>query len=306
MALAYEDEARKRKALMGQMSSTPDFGQDPPPPPLPTEGGLPPGQTPPIQQPTVEPTRTELPESGLPPTFRRTPQREHLPGSIPGIREGENDPNSSSEPPPVVDAPVVSPTAPPVEGVPRTPDSVNTGQPKPNFGRVMGMDEGKFNDPNKHDFKYDVIRKLSEFDPRQGFTPEVIAALNALGYGTFSSKGGDKLTLTGATGSPDAADFADQDWIFAHDAQNDATKWNFGGGGAAGASAGGGVDNNPGTNYANTSSGASASDYPPEMQNALNNGLVPTDNSYFMKLMDQLRQQSGTPDRKALLSLMKQ
>lgn len=107
--------------------------------------------------------------------------------------------------------------------------------PSADFGRVMGFDAGKFNDPNKHDFKYDTGRVLSRFDPRQGFTPDVIAALNnELGgtYGNFSGSG-DKLSLTGAKGAKDAADFANQDWVYALKAGNDATKWNFGGGGAA-------------------------------------------------------------------------
>lgn len=107
--------------------------------------------------------------------------------------------------------------------------------PASDYGRLMGYDAGKLNDPNKHDFKYDTARVLSRFDPRQGFTPDVINALNSeLGntYGTFSGSG-DKLSLTGAKGAKDAADFANQDWIFAHKANSDATKWNYGGGGAA-------------------------------------------------------------------------
>lgn len=129
-------------------------------------------------------------------------------------------------------------------GMPGTPENPNTGwsggienmirkMAPYNFGSVMGADAGKFNDPNKHDFKYDTLRTLSGFDPRQGFTPDVLAALNRLGYGTFSSSGKDKLSLTGAKNAKDAADFANQDWIYAYDAQNGDTRWNFGGGGAA-------------------------------------------------------------------------
>ena len=86
--------------------------------------------------------------------------------------------------------------------------SATAGAPSASdYSRLMGADAGKLNDPNKHDFKYDTLRTLSKFDPRQGFTPEVINALNSeLGntYGTFSSKGGDKLSLTGAKGAKDA------------------------------------------------------------------------------------------------------
>jgi hypothetical protein len=104
--------------------------------------------------------------------------------------------------------------------------------PVADYGRLMGYDAGKLGDPNKHDFKYDTGRTLSQFDPRQGITPDVLAALNKLDYGTFSGSG-DKLSLSGAKNAKDAADFANQDWIGAYKAQNDATKWNFGGGGAA-------------------------------------------------------------------------
>lgn len=127
-------------------------------------------------------------------------------------------------PKPGLDPPAPDPTTPSAPTTPTAPNPFN-------IGRTAGLDAGKFADPNKHGFKYDTMRALSAFDPRGGFTADVLKALNALGYGTFSSRGGDKLSLTGATGSPEAADFTDQDWIFAHDAQNDATKWSFGGGG---------------------------------------------------------------------------
>jgi hypothetical protein len=134
-------------------------------------------------------------------------------------------------------------------GMPNTEGNPNSGFPGPtptptpepapnpfNFGNTYGLDPKKFGDPNKRGFKYDTMRAMSAFDPRQGFTADVLKALNALGYGTFSSRGGDRLSLTGATGSHEAADFTDQDWIYAHDAQNDATKWSFGGGGWQGPS----------------------------------------------------------------------
>lgn len=102
--------------------------------------------------------------------------------------------------------------------------------PVRDYGRLSaGYDAGKLNDPNKHDFKYDTARVMSQFDPRQGFTPDVINALNQLDYGTFSGAG-DKLSLSGAKNAKDAGDFANQDWITALKAQNGDTKWNFGGG----------------------------------------------------------------------------
>jgi hypothetical protein len=67
----------------------------------------------------------------------------------------------------------------------------------PDFSRVAGYDQAKW-DANKQDAKYQMGRTLAQFDPRQGITPEVIAALNGLGYGTFSGQG-DKLSLSGLT-----------------------------------------------------------------------------------------------------------
>lgn len=45
--------------------------------------------------------------------------------------------------------------------------------------------------------KYQIGRTLSNFDPTQGITPELLAALNALGLGTFSGSG-QNLSITGA------------------------------------------------------------------------------------------------------------
>lgn len=210
---------------------------------------------------------------------------------MPSVNQAEGDPNQGEVPPGVV--------GPPEPFAPAAPEGP-TGPPQTNdFGRVMGYDEGKFKDPNKHDFKYDTARVLSRFDPRQGFTPDVINALNSeLGatYGDFSGEG-DKLSLKNARGAKDAADFANQDWIYAHKANNDATKWNFGGGGAAGG--GGDVPNGivPGTG--GDMSGAA-------LQPILNEG-VPTDNGFFEKLLAQARGIAGpaSTDRQALLSLMK-
>jgi hypothetical protein len=123
--------------------------------------------------------------------------------------------------------PIVAPQADPIPA-----SAIQSTAPVADYGRLMGYDAGRLGDPNKHDFKYDTGRTLSQFDPRQGITPDVLAALNKLDYGTFSGSG-DKLSLSGAKNAKDAADFANQDWIGAYKAQNDATKWNFGGGGAA-------------------------------------------------------------------------
>ena len=45
--------------------------------------------------------------------------------------------------------------------------------------------------------KYQIGQVLSNFDYRQGITPEVLNALNALGLGTFEQIGNDKVRVTG-------------------------------------------------------------------------------------------------------------
>jgi hypothetical protein len=149
---------------------------------------------------------------------------EPLPGGMPGT---PGNPNTG-----IAGASPLVPSAEPVPGgMPPSPQQA-AAPPAQDYGRLMGYDPAKLNDPNRHSFKYDTARVMSQFDPKQGFTPDVINALNQLDYGTFSG-GGDKLSLSGAKNAKDAADFANQDWIYAHKAQNDDTKWNFGGGGAA-------------------------------------------------------------------------
>lgn len=177
-----------------------------------------------------------------------------------------------------VDAPVATPAAPVAQAT------------MPSGGHVMGVDMGKFNDPNKHDFKYDTMRVLDRFDPRMGFTPEVIDALNkelSGTYGSFSGAG-DKLSLTGAKGAKDAADFANQDWVYALKANNADTKWNFGGGGAA------------------PSQAAPAGPSPADAAQMLStsNGIVPGDTNFYNQLQAKLAEILGGPqalERDALL-----
>lgn len=112
-------------------------------------------------------------------------------------------------------------TAPPVE--------------KPQYGKDIGkreyMDWGginadKFN--GAHDSpKYQVLRTLSHFDPSQGITPDVLAALNQLGIGTFSGAK-DKLQVSGQM-DPRFEGFTDVDVIRGFNDPNNKTKaWGYG------------------------------------------------------------------------------
>jgi hypothetical protein len=87
------------------------------------------------------------------------------------------------------------------------------------LSRLEGYAPEKLTDPNHKSYnraKSAMGRAFTGFDPRAGITPEVLAALNALGYGTFSGKG-DKLSLSGLTDAGRAAglvgDYRDADFI---------------------------------------------------------------------------------------------
>ncbi len=103
------------------------------------------------------------------------------------LQGGTAGPNTTSVNVPPIQA--ETPAPPPVVEQPpaRTKD----------FSRLAGYDQGKFN-ANKNDAKYQIGGTLSQFDPTQGVTPDVVAALNQLGYGNFSGSG-DKLNLSGLT-----------------------------------------------------------------------------------------------------------
>lgn len=90
------------------------------------------------------------------------------------------------------------PVAPPVQGpsvsAPTTPMAQAL---TPNFGYLTGYDKAKF-DANTPDAKYQIGRTLSQFNPAEGVTSQVLTALNGLGYGTFSGSG-QALGLSGLT-----------------------------------------------------------------------------------------------------------
>ena len=79
-------------------------------------------------------------------------------------------------------------------------------QAAPSYGKSVGQygnqlegfDAGKLNSEHASP-KYLIGRTLSNFDPRQGVTPEVLSALNSLGIGQFS---GSKDKLSIANGDP--------------------------------------------------------------------------------------------------------
>jgi hypothetical protein len=131
--------------------------------------------------------------------------------------------------------PTLDPTpGPQTPNVPNVPNNPTPGPqpPAPNFGWLStGFDQGKVKDPNHHTFKYDFARTVAPFDPRKGFTSDVLSALNGLGYADFYSPGGDQLGIRGVTDKGRAAGMDPRDFlgdfIEAFDSQSDATKWGF-------------------------------------------------------------------------------
>ena len=118
-------------------------------------------------------------------------------------------------------------TAPPLTA-PEEPMAPETETPTPTSDySTWGQYGSEGTDHDKiargHDSpKYQIARVLSHFDSKQGLTPEVIAALNALGIGTFSANkdGGDFLRVSGdmdprfegVTGSDIARDLGTGNW----------------------------------------------------------------------------------------------
>lgn len=90
---------------------------------------------------------------------------------------------------------------------------------QPNYGWLSGYDVDKVSNQSNSSYghaKSAFGRTLAMFDPRMGFTPEVIAAMNKLGYGTFSGSG-QNLSLHGLTDAGRAAglerDYDNRDFI---------------------------------------------------------------------------------------------
>jgi hypothetical protein len=90
-----------------------------------------------------------------------------------------------------------------------------------------GIDKGKY-DSGHNSPKYQVLRELSKYDPSQGVTPDVLAALNGLGLGTFSGDR-DKIRVGGNI-DPRFNGHTEFDLIRGfNDPNNPSKKWGFGG-----------------------------------------------------------------------------
>jgi hypothetical protein len=89
---------------------------------------------------------------------------------------------------------------------------------------MRGFDMGKMADPNKQSEKYQIGRVMQQFDPKGGVTPEMLAALNALGIAEFSGQG-DKLTVNNTKNDPRFGKGGTADVVFGLKGQNADTAW---------------------------------------------------------------------------------
>lgn len=89
--------------------------------------------------------------------------------------------------------------------------------------QMSGFDTAKFSDLSHNTPKYQLARAMSNFDPRQGITPEVLAALNGLGLGTFEGLDEDEVRLR--DGHADFGGISEFDLIEGFDGGNG--KWAY-------------------------------------------------------------------------------
>ncbi len=182
-----------------------------------TAGGIPPqGQIPPVSPPaspqsqtptppqnpaaqSQSPTATSPGQSYTSSQQQTSPEynRQYLGGApssqgSPGLPQLQPDGTySAPTTPKITETPASATTQSESPAPPSAPGGPPSIGPYGLEGYVQSKLESGHDSP-----KYLIGRTLSQFDPSQGLTPEAIAALNALGIGTFSGQG-DKLTVTG-------------------------------------------------------------------------------------------------------------
>lgn len=185
------------------------------------------------------------------------------------------------------------PSAAPTAAVPEA--APVEAPPAPKYGKDIGnrdymdwrgINAEKFN--GDHDSpKYQVLRTLSHFDPSQGATPEVIAALNQLGLGTFSGAK-DKIRVGGQV-DPRFEGFTEMDLIQGFNDPNNKTKtWGYGA-------------SNPNAPQ-QAAAPAPGMMGGPSALDGVAQQLAPQDQGFNNILQQKLMEILGNPDRSALLS----
>jgi hypothetical protein len=161
---------------------------------------------------------------------------------------------------------------------------------------MEGWDQGKID--RGHDSpKYQIRNVLQNFDPSQGITPDVLAALNALGIGTFTG-GKDKIHVGGQY-DPRFEDSTSVDVVRGFHGPGGGQAWQFGAlnGKAAAPQA---APQGQAGGYGASGGGASS------MSGI--NALFPTDVGTYQALQDQIRNILGGQemfDQQMLMSMLK-
>lgn len=163
-------------------------------------------------------------------------------------------------------------------------------QPKQTYN-LEGYDAGKL--ASDHDSaKYQIGRTLQNYDYKQGITPEVLTALNALGIGSFSGQG-DKLNITG--GSHGLQGDTNLDVVHGFNNPNGPSGWQYG------------VESDDATRAGGAKPPMATSAGLPQPATATNSLNVPTDASFFNDLIARMRAGAGNDviDQSALLNQLR-
>jgi hypothetical protein len=161
-------------------------------------------------------------------------------------------------------------------------------------GSMKGFNDDKFGNEEHTTPKYQIARTLQNFDPAQGVTPELLAALNALGIGTFSGQK-DKVHVSGAV-DPRFEGYTTIDLVEGFNNPNGTKSWQYGA-----------INPNAPAEQASAAPAAAAGGYGGPSSTSAINALFPSDMSTHQTLEQRLQEILGGAsalDRRALLSMM--
>jgi hypothetical protein len=103
---------------------------------------------------------------------------------------------------------------------------------------LEGFDGGKLGNKEHNTPKYQIGRVISNFDPKAGVTPELLAELNKLGIGTFEKVSGDKVRVTGNV-DPRFEGYTTIDLVRGFNGPGGGQAWQYGADNGAGGAGGG-------------------------------------------------------------------
>jgi hypothetical protein len=178
---------------------------------------------------------------------------------------------------------------------PNQPGAVTTmpvtpAAPPPSYA-LRGFEQSKLAaDPSQQSEKYKIGNVMKQFDPKAGVTPEMLAALNALGIAKFSGSG-DQLTVENTKNDPRFGRGGTADVVYGLKGQNADTAWQPWFVDDGGSAPPGGAPQGAGLGASGAGGSSIAS-------------LMPTDDAFYQRLQQQLLQilgGRGAVDREQLL-----